>query len=261
MIDMIGFIMTRHVMSEETNQYWIECYKCIRKHYHYKIVIIDDNSDAEFLHCEEELINCIIIQSEFPKRGELLAYYYFHQYHFFEKAIIIHDSVLFQKKFDFENEETNNTKIKFLNHFVDYYEFDDVEIDCLQTLCGFNNDLFYTLLEFYKLKGHTWRGCFGIQSVIDYSFLCDLQEKYSFFNLINYIDCREKRQALERIFGLLCCMENPDLFEHSSLFGNIFHYVEKYSPDSWSFNYHDYLVAKNNQEINDYYFIKIFTGR
>ena len=34
----VGFIITRHVNSEKTNNYWIECYKSIRQFYNNKIL-------------------------------------------------------------------------------------------------------------------------------------------------------------------------------------------------------------------------------
>ena len=101
-----GFIITRHVNSIKTNKYWNYCIQCIRRFYpseKYKIVVIDDNSKKEFLKEFNNYENVTYIQSEFPGRGELLPYYYFYQYHFFKKAVIIHDSVFFQKRIKFEN--------------------------------------------------------------------------------------------------------------------------------------------------------------
>ncbi len=68
----IGFIILRHVNSSITNEYWKECYRCIKKFYpKNRILIIDDNSDISFL-TNEPLDNSMIIKSEFPKRGEFL---------------------------------------------------------------------------------------------------------------------------------------------------------------------------------------------
>ena len=40
----IGFIMLRHVNSEETGKYWKVCYSRIRKYYpEVQILLIDDN--------------------------------------------------------------------------------------------------------------------------------------------------------------------------------------------------------------------------
>ena len=76
-----GFIITRHVNSVTTNKYWNQSVKLIRNIYPLrKIVIIDDNSDQEFVKTDFDYQNLTIIQSEFPKRGELLPYYYYLKY-------------------------------------------------------------------------------------------------------------------------------------------------------------------------------------
>ena len=77
-MDTYGFIITRHVNSETTNKYWNNCVRCIRRFYPCrKIVIIDDNSNKEFLIPFANYTNVEIVESEFPGRGELLPYYYF----------------------------------------------------------------------------------------------------------------------------------------------------------------------------------------
>ena len=94
-----GFIITRNVKCEKTNKYWNHCVRCLRFYYPYrKIVIIDDNSNDEFVKSDYNYQNVIIIKSEYPGRGELLPYYYFYKNNFFNNAVIIHDSVFFHKK-------------------------------------------------------------------------------------------------------------------------------------------------------------------
>ena len=81
----LGFIILRHVNSLETNRLWIECYDSIRKFYPlHKILIIDDNSKYNFVDKSKVLFNTLLIQSEFPGRGELLHYYYYLQHKFFD---------------------------------------------------------------------------------------------------------------------------------------------------------------------------------
>ena len=95
-----GFIITRHVNSASTNKYWNQCVKLIRTHYPYKqIKIIDDNSDYTFVNADFDYINIEIIQSEYPKRGELLPYIYFLRHKWFDNAIILHIVYLFTKEF------------------------------------------------------------------------------------------------------------------------------------------------------------------
>ena len=61
------FIMVRHINSEQTNNYWIECYNCIREFYpEIKIVIIDDNSDVKYINdFGMSFINVEFVQSEY----------------------------------------------------------------------------------------------------------------------------------------------------------------------------------------------------
>jgi hypothetical protein len=111
-----GFIITRHVNSEKTNKYWNNCVRCIRRLYPFrKIVIIDDNSNQAFVNADYDYKNVVIIQSEFPGRGELLPYYYFLKYAFFKNAVIINDSVFFHKRIHFE--KFDKIKVLPLWHF------------------------------------------------------------------------------------------------------------------------------------------------
>ena len=57
-----GFIITRHVNSETTNKYWNQSVKLIRSFYPLrKIVIIDDNSDQNFIKADFDYKNLTII--------------------------------------------------------------------------------------------------------------------------------------------------------------------------------------------------------
>ena len=84
-MDTFGFIVTRHVNSELTNKYWNHCVKLLRTLYPLrKIVIIDDNSNYDFVKPEFNYKNLQVIQSEYPGRGELLPYYYYIKNKFFD---------------------------------------------------------------------------------------------------------------------------------------------------------------------------------
>jgi len=101
-MDDYGFIITRYVNSEKTNKYWNRSIQCIKKFYpDKKIVIIDDNSNQNYVKADFDYKNVEIIHSEYPCRGELLPYYYFFKQRFFRNAIILHDSVFFHRKINF----------------------------------------------------------------------------------------------------------------------------------------------------------------
>ena len=102
-MDKYGFIILRHVNSKNTNKYWNLCVMLLRKWYpDTKIVVIDDNSNKDFLEPFANYTNVEIVESEFPGRGELLPYYYFLKTKYFNNAVIIHDSVFFHSRINFE---------------------------------------------------------------------------------------------------------------------------------------------------------------
>ena len=192
---MFGFIFTRHVNSNETNEYWKECIRCIRKYYQNNIImVIDDNSSVEYITNDNvDLRNCFIIQSEYPKRGEILSYYYFHKYKLFDKAIIIHDSVFLQQ--DISQEVNGVSNVKFLWHFKNAYDDNLVKEMYFigQLKYDDNSQENLTKLTNIYLQRDKWLGCFGVQSFINYEFLLLLENKYQITNMINYVKCRDDR--------------------------------------------------------------------
>ena len=192
----ITFFILRHVNNKQSNILWINCYISIRQYYNNKIIIIDDNSNKEYLS-ELELTNTEIVESEFKGAGEILPYYYFYKMRPSNKMIFLHDSMFIIDKLN----EIKINKVKtysYLFYFtkLKYYKKDD-------TLYYFKklkkNDILIKLF----LKSN-WVGCFGVTSVITLDFLNKIQYYYNFFNLLNHINDRIGRMCLERIFAILC---------------------------------------------------------
>jgi hypothetical protein len=234
-----GFIILRHVDSEETNKYWITCYDNIRKFYPInKILIIDDNSNYNYVSKDKEstLTNTIIINSEFKGRGEMLPYYYYIQNKLFDIAVVIHDSVFIQKYIDFGTE--NRFIWDFEHHCTNFVDNRRL-IDLLK-----NNENINNLYNNYSL----WKGCFGAMSIIKYDFLLTLEDEFNFSNLINHITCRNDRMSLERVFGLVFSLKNTN---KPSLLGNIHAYCR------WGQTYQQYIEG----QIHDGPFVKVWTGR
>jgi hypothetical protein len=246
--DKFGFIIVRHVNSEKTNKYWIEAYRSIRKYYNNKIVIIDDNSDYNFIKYDSEyinIVNCEFIQSEYNCRGEILGYYYYYKNHFFEKAVIIHDSVFIQKYINFDKYE----EIKFIWHFESKWFDQNEETYLLEKINNCND-----LLKHYNNKEYI-HGCFGVQSVITYKFLNNIQNKYNFFKLLDYVDSRKLRMDVERVFALVCINECEELKTDPSIFGIIHNYI------NFGYTYDEYYNDKKTYNLHKYAIIKVWTGR
>lgn len=231
----IGFIMLRHVNNFLTNRYWNHNYRCIRKFYpDTLIMIIDDNSNPYFLCQEQELYNVITINSEFHGRGELLPYYYYLKYHYFDKAIIIHDSVFINTYIDFN--DCDNYKI--LWDFEHNWDQIDDETNMINL---FNNQ---ELTSFYKNK-NLWKGCFGGMSIITHDYLTFINSKYDLSKLLDVILNRYNRCSFERVIG--CLLQKHVV--NDSLLGDIHKYCR------WGILF----VQKDNYKHLP--LIKVWTGR
>ncbi len=223
-----GFILLRYVKCDKTNESWIRCYESIRRFYDNLIIIIDDNSNVNYI-TEYPVTNCIVINSEFPRRGELLPYYYYIKNKFFDRAIIIHDSMELTKFYNFKN-------IKNFKNYSRIFCFPspayNLDVEYFQEMSKYvtNGNKLY---QYHLLYRNSLFGCFGVCYVIDYDYLVDINNKYNIVNLINYIDTRKKRQCLERFLSCLFEYDRGKRFiTRRDLFGSIFdnkgEYIKKY---------------------------------
>jgi hypothetical protein len=253
-----GFIITRHVNSEKTNKYWNQSVKLIRTFYPLrKIVIIDDNSNQDFVKADFNYGNLTIIQSEYPGRGELLPYIYYLRYKWFPNAVIIHDSLFIHNKIPFEkfgmpvlplwHHSYDKENINNLNRLASSLQNNSI----LLRKIAKKNDLVISL----KSTNDTFYLCFGGQSYIQLRFLELLENKYRISNLVNTVHNRTDRCSLERILGLLFCQEYPKLNTIKSFFGDIMK-----QPRAFSYTYDDYCSDLSKKRIINP-FVKVWTGR
>ena len=229
----IGFIILRHVNNEIVNKYWIKSYNSIRKYYpENHIIIIDDNSNMAYI-TPLQLYKTTIINSEYPKRGEILPYYYYLHNKLFDVAVIIHDSVFINSYIDFSVE-----KYKIL--WEAEHNWDQIE-DETKMINLFNNQ---ELTAFYNNK-QLWTVCLGCMSIITHDYLTHINNKYDISKLLNCVLTRYNRISLERVFG--CILQKEA--HKQTLLGNI----HKYCPYGLSIN-----NIHNYQHLP---IIKVWTGR
>jgi hypothetical protein len=229
----VGFIILRHVNNDITNKYWIHCYHSIRNCYpENKIIIIDDNSNYNFI-TNENLYNTTIINSEYPKRGELLPYYYYLHNKLFDTAVILHDSVFVNQYIDFTVD-----KYKLIWEFE--HEWDNIA-DERRIISIFNDP---ELAEFYENK-HLWKGCFGAMSIITHDYLTYINNKYDIGKLLECILNRDDRKCFERIIA--CLLQKN--YKKETLLGSIHRHQE------WNLTFND------KGKYNHLPLVKIWTGR
>jgi hypothetical protein len=231
----IGFIMLRHVNSEITNKYWIRSYNCIRQFYPENIIlIIDDNSDYSYI-TNEKLYKTLFINSAYPKRGEILPYYYYLQMKLFDIAVIIHDSVFINRYIDFSVDT-----YKFIWDFEHW--FDQIE-DETKMIKLYEDD---ELLNFYENK-NLWKGCFGGMSIIKHDYLKYVNSKYDISKLLDHVVSRINRCSFERVIG--CFLQKVE--KKDSLLGNIHYYL------NWKCN----TTFDEIENFNHLPISKVFSGR
>jgi hypothetical protein len=238
-----------------TNKYWNNCVKLLQILYPTRqIVIIDDNSIPEFVKPDLDYQNMTTIYSEFKGRGELLPYYYYLKNKFFDNAIIIHDSVFFHRRINFDVLKN----VSVLPMWFFYADKENIENAMrissvlqnrydLQSKLTLNNPVL-------GLKHLKWYGCFGCQSYIKHDFLLAIENKYQISKMINVVQNRKDRCSLERIFGIIFFTECQRIFDRKSLFGDIMKYQK------WGYSYNDYQNDLKKGRIPKA-IIKIWTGR
>jgi hypothetical protein len=90
---------------------------------------------------------------------------------------------------------------------------------------------------FYKT--FAWSGCFGVMSIINWSQVDYLDQKYDFFRImLEHIRTRENRMCLERIWACLCWMEFGPI---PIRWGNIRDYCQ------YGMTWRDYRANKRGQ--------------
>ena len=240
-----GFIMLRHVSKSEHNLLWIECYKCIRKFYKNKIVIIDDNSNKKLIS-NINLENTQIINSKLNGRGEILPYYFLIKNNLFEKAFILHDSMFINEKLNFKFND-----FKFLWHASSHNGNNRKLI--LESFTYLRESKKKILINKFNDKKN-WFLCFGGCSVITLDFLKKVQREYRITSLLKFSKSRVQRMALERTLAIVFYNFKEFKNDDISIFGDILCYGKL----PFLYTYKEYLNDKKNLK---YPIIKVWNSR
>jgi len=238
-----GFYILRHVSNEETNELWQHCYQCIRKFHQEKIIIIDDNSKKEYL--SPLPVDVELIESDFPGRGEILPYYYFHRDRPFDIAIMLHDSMFLTTKLNIQDFQGLRFLWKFEDHRFDVPPFYQRLILLLQKS--------QPLLQL-STQPDKWVGCFSVMSICHWNAIDFLHKTFNLFHLLKAVVIREDRMGLERCFSLCCHVAGFVEPKNAAIFGDISNFPRKWGYYSWK-NYKE----ENYPKI--FPIVKVWVGR
>jgi hypothetical protein len=100
------------------------------------------------------------------------------------------------------------------------------------------------LMECYHQR--SYKGCFGLMSVIKWDFL-DLLANDGLFMALQFIKERDARSSLERILGFMAFRRDPTI---QVQYGEIHSYMR------WGTTFTEYLLQGVDKDI-----VKVWTGR
>lgn len=242
------FVILRHLRNAQDNALWTAAYQSIRTHYTNKIVIIDDNSQVNTFN--GSLVHTEVIESEYRGAGESLPYFYFFQYKWADRMIILHDSMILHRPFQ-------STELEGLIRFHWHFSIKEITYHTKMELLFSSMRHHEGLLSF--LKGASeWKGCFGGAAIVSYDAVEHLEKKYGFFStLVLAIKTRKDREAFERMLGVVTFFEKMVDNESCSTFGDIIRY-----PGAFTDNMNKETTMYQVQQANyDTAILKIWRGR
>jgi len=259
----LGFYILRHMSCNDSMEFWHIAYTRIRQLYaNIPIVIIDDNSRKHLVkngtnqkrEKEARLENTRF--ESYPKysgRGELLSYYAFQKNHPFEKAVFLHDTTFLNgKPVDFDAVEG----VKYMWYFDDH-SFDDPKNErrIIDTLGNKSKEAVKSLYN----NRTGWHGCFGVLSVMDHTALSRIVMKYELFNVLSIVSTRTMRKAMERVFAVLCTLEQPSLATSPAILGNILDEpMRRYIKSKYTFE--EYRREIGTSALNNLTLVKVWSG-
>lgn len=254
-LPLLGFIMIRHVSNKITDLYWKESYASIRRFYpDCPIMIVDDSSNRRYLREDIHMTKCTVIyDTEHKGCAELLPYYYFHKLKPFSRAVIIHDGIFLQAPLSgLAIEELGEGGAQFLWSIPHYCE-DTIQKEIHELIDALPEQEREDVRSMYTNTKADWTGTFGVMSIVDWSWLNNVEQRYHLFeNWFPVLKNREYRCAMERVFGVVA-YHYLRTRVRPALFGSIQHYIK------WGLTFMEYL--KDYESYASYPMIKVWSGR
>jgi hypothetical protein len=227
-----GFIIATCLLKPVHQNALYNCITSIRKfHSNEKIVIIVDFTSIPSLvintvntYHNEINITFEINNPSIP--ADMLMHYYLNKKKYFQKAILLQDSMELLGKFETKQVSDIQYIWHFTNHRIhwDIIKEPETEYNKRHSIIT-HNDLLEHYIDKYitdtnlNQKCHqmnkrkdTWVGCFGCLCIIDIDFLEKFNNKTNILSIMPSMLTNRNRRVIESIFSLLCkCVTNRDM--------------------------------------------------
>jgi len=216
-----GFIIAGCVRTKDHQKSLNKCLDNLRIFHpnQKRVVIVDFTSDKLLIGQSVNDYPEVIFELDTPEiPADMLLLKYFKQKHYFDKAILLQDSMQVIKEFDVSSVKNIKYIWHFNNHRVhwstikepssDYnvkngiVSHDDLVVHCIETKITSPNFKSYCK-DIYHQK-MMWSGCFGCCCIISYDFLLDLDSKTNIIEFESQMTTNRLRRVIESIFPLAC---------------------------------------------------------
>jgi len=219
-----GFMVAICVRNMEHKNSVNKCVDSIIK-YHptdKAVLVVDFTSNSELVKelVEQYSWNNYIIFENFTEHvpADMLLLYYFKKNKYFDIAICIQDSMYVRNKF--ENIAVDDVELlwHFTNHRVHWSEIkepvteftkkytitthDDLIMYCINNLI--ESEDFKKYCNKIYFQKHRWSGSLGCCCIINYDFLCKLDDSTKIINFMSKMSNNRLRRAMESLFSLAC---------------------------------------------------------
>ncbi len=255
----IGFIISTYVINDKHIEILIRCIESIQKYYKEQIVVIVDYKSNKNMidNIYRKYPNVLFEFDTSELNAENLPFLYFLKKKYFQKAIILHDSMwLINKLTDISKINTFQYIWHFENHRNEWAIIQEPitpftmkhNIKTHDDLNRYiiNNVIIHEGFKQYCLNKYDnkneWAGCVGCRIIIDYDFMVNLNKNTEIIDLFSKLNEKRERMAAESIFSLACqyVLGKDILYSYDGL-----HWDGK----------------GNGHNYNGYYFKKISLGR
>jgi hypothetical protein len=181
-----------------------------------------------------------VIYSEYNGAGEILPYYYFLKNKWADRMIFLHDSMYLYRPF---------TSAELEGEVCFHWDFPiEADVKLYKYISLLSKQI--------EITDEKWNGCFGGASIISYTTVKEIEDKYSFFTrLVSVIRNRKQREIFERLFGYIMYHEHK--VTRPSNFGSIHDYPNCFVNDI-NFDKSSQLVSEQNYSTA---LLKIWRGR
>ena len=220
-----GFIIAACLRELEHYRALDACIISILQYYSFDqiVVIIDFTSDNNLVDKMRKEYEHILFETDsyLCTPAEMLTHYYFYKKRYFEKAIILQDSMRILRPFEGIEDVKD---IQYLWHFTNHRRewaiikepvtdfnivnnivtHDDLVQYCIKNMLQ-NKGFKEYCSEIYPQKDR-WSGCFGFCCIVTHDFICKLQSTTEIFDTMMQMISSRSRRAGESLFSLACQM-------------------------------------------------------